>query len=193
MLQVLIKPSTPIITLAEAKRHLGVTSDERDTDIESMIDAATSYIARRCGRTFGTTLYRLSLDEDQVEDGSFTKIELPYPPVQSVALIEYEDANGTTTELLDYQLVSTDECAYVLPAAGERWPAVQDENATAFRVEYLAGYSEVPAEAKHAVKVLIRHWYDNASAVLTGTISKEIELSLASLCRSLGTGWYADV
>ena len=193
MLQTLLKPTTPILTLAEAKRHLGVTSDERDMDIESLVEAATNYIARRCGRTFGTTLYRLSLDEDHVEDGSFTEIVLPYPPVQQVALVEYEDANGTTTELQDYQFLSTDERAWILPAPGERWPAVQDENATAFRIEYLAGYTEVPAEAKHAVRVLTRHWYDNASAVTTGTISKEIELSLASLCRSLGTGWYADV
>lgn len=193
MLQTLLKPTTPILTLAEAKRHLGVTSDERDMDIESLVEAATNYIARRCGRTFGTTLYRLSLDEDHVQDGSYTEIVLPYPPVQSVALIEYEDANGTTTELSDYQFLSTDERAWILPAPGERWPAVQDENATAFRIEYLAGYTETPAEAKHAVRVLIRHWYDNASAVITGTISKEIELSLASLCRSLGTGWYADV
>lgn len=193
MLQVLLKPKALSVGLNDVKRHLGVTSDERDLDIEALIAAAVAYIARRTGRTFGTTLYRLTLSYDELVHGSFDKIVLAYPPVQAIALIEYEDEVGQTVELTDYQLVANDDMAYVLPAAGARWPALQDENATAFRIEYMAGYTSLPDEAVLAVKLLVRHWYDNASAVVTGTISKEIELSLGSLCRSMGTGWYADV
>ena len=50
------------------------------------------------------------------------------------------------------------------------------------------GYSR-----KHAIKLLIRHWYDNPSAVIVGSISKEVEFAADALIRSLGTGFYADV
>jgi uncharacterized phiE125 gp8 family phage protein len=192
MLEVIAEPDKLAVDLAEAKRHLGVTSNDRDVDIESLIKAATNYLQRRTGRTFFITQYRLNLSDLHVPSGDFCPIYLRLPPVQSVELVEY-DYNGNTVEISNTQLAKNDEHAYLLPAANERWPAVESETWNALRVEYTAGFTTVPPEAKHAIKLLIRHWYDNASAVLTGSISKEIELGLASLVRSLSTGFYANV
>lgn len=43
-LQRVTAPTDPVVTLAEAKLHLRVDSDDEDTIIESMIDAAVEYL-----------------------------------------------------------------------------------------------------------------------------------------------------
>lgn len=40
---------------------------------------------------------------------------------------------------------------------------------------------EVPAMVRQAALMLIDHWYNNRSAVLTGSISKELEFATNSL------------
>ena len=192
-LNIATAPTHPAVSLAEMKRHLGVTSSDRDVDIESLTDAASNYIARRCKRTFPETEYLLTLSDYEFPASEFCAIYLPRPPVISVENVEYyATADGSPIEITDYQLVRSEVAAFLLPAAGERWPEISCEKADAFRVEYTAGYVTVPPEAKHAIKLLVRHWYDNASAVQVGGTSKEIELGLASLVRSLGIGFYAD-
>lgn len=174
------------------KRHLGVTSSERDTDIESMTDAATRWLVKRTKRAYAVTTYRLSLSECHVPVGDFEPICLPRPPIQSVTTVEYDPGTGSFSTIPIYQLVRNEEYAYLLPAAGSRWPAVAQERFDAFRVTYVAGSATIPAEAKHVIKLLVRHWYDNASATVDSA-NKEIELGVKSLCRSLGTGFYANV
>lgn len=192
MIEVTIAPTTLAVSLADMKRHLGVTSSDRDIDIESLTEAATRYVEKRTKRTLVTTVYRLNLSDCHVPSGEFEPICLPRPPIQSVSKVEYDPGTGTYTEITGYQLVKADEYSYILPAPSTRWPAVVKEKYNAFRVDYTAGYATVPPEAKHCIKLLVRHWYDNASAATEST-TKEIELGVASLCRSLGTGFYADV
>ncbi|NDB18915.1 MAG: phage gp6-like head-tail connector protein [Actinobacteria bacterium] len=50
---------------------------------------------------------------------------------------------------------------------------------------------DVPKQAVHAINMLIGHWYFNREAVLTGTISKEIELAVAALLSPLRWRQYA--
>jgi hypothetical protein len=57
-----------------------------------------------------------------------------------------------------------------------------------------AGYgaaSAVPDDAKQAILLLASHWVENREAVLSGTISKEIELSYTALTDRLKWGNYA--
>jgi hypothetical protein len=49
----------------------------------------------------------------------------------------------------------------------------------------------VPDDAKQAMLLLASHWVENREAVLTGTISKEIELSYTALTDRLKWGNYA--
>lgn len=95
----------------------------------------------------------------------------------------------------DYVLrTDFDITAEVFPASGKYWPHVRYDDAAALTIDYVAGPvdgQDTKPEAKQAIKLLVRHWFDNASAV--GQIGRELELGVASLVRSLGTGYYADV
>ena len=191
-LTALTTPTAIPLTTAEAKRHLGVTDSDHDLDIDTLIKAAMNYIERRSGRTLLTTSYRLDLP-------CFPdRIELPKTPLESLTSIDYYDVDGNDTPLANYQVWSSiDVPSYIVPAPSEVWPQTQAERIDAVRVVFDAGYgateATVPPEAKHAIKLLIRHWYDNPSAVIVGSISKEVEFAADALIRSLGTGFYADV
>jgi uncharacterized phiE125 gp8 family phage protein len=74
------------------------------------------------------------------------------------------------------------------------WPAnLDDQNAVT--VTWWAGYgtsgASVPAAIRHAMLMLVGHWYDGSrSGVLTGSISKEIEFGVKSLLDSQRWGSY---
>jgi uncharacterized phiE125 gp8 family phage protein len=62
-------------------------------------------------------------------------------------------------------------------------------------VTWWAGYgtsgASVPAAIRHAMLMLVGHWYDGSrSGVLTGSISKEIEFGVKSLLDSQRWGSY---
>jgi uncharacterized phiE125 gp8 family phage protein len=61
-------------------------------------------------------------------------------------------------------------------------------------VTWWAGYgasgTSVPAAIRHAILMLVGHWYESRSSVLTGSISKEIEFGVKSLLDSQRWGSY---
>lgn len=182
------------VSLATAKRNLGVTVDERDHDIETLIKAASGYLGTRTGRSWISTSYLLELEE--FPEG----IILPRPPLLGVDVVQYYDSSGVLQTLARSQWqvqVGGNLPATLRPAPGTYWPATHVDRMDAVKVRFRGGYGEtpqeMPAEFTQACLLLMRHWYDNPGAVVTGSISKEIELSVASLVRSLGTGFYADV
>lgn len=194
-------PKKTIVSLAEAKRHLGVADNTHDIDIERMIRAATEVLTRSTGRAFLTTEYRLRL-AGFCAIGGFASfpIELPFPPLISIDSITYYDSAGDQQTFSDYQLENDgDMPARLFPArdSGLQWPVVQSDRVDAVTIDYTAGYGDsddaVPPTAQQWVLLAIRHWYDNPAAVITGTISKEVEFSLRSLRASLGIGYYANV
>jgi uncharacterized phiE125 gp8 family phage protein len=77
---------------------------------------------------------------------------------------------------------------------GQTWPPhLRDDNAIS--VTWWGGYgasgTSVPAAIRHAILMLVGHWYDGArSGVLTGSISKEIEFGVKSLLDSQRWGSY---
>lgn len=189
MLELLTTTRIPALYLSDAKRSLGVTGDDNDTYIAELVEAAANILRRWTGRELTTTQYRLSL-------GCFGRIEIPFPPLVTIDAFKYYDPDGVdqTLDAAAYQVAKSSEVpAILIPAPNTEWPSVQDGRIAAVRIEYTAGSAVAPPEARQFIRLLIRHWYDNPSGVITGTISKEVEFSLKHIAASLGTGFYADV
>lgn len=180
-----------IVSLSDLKRHLGVTDDWHDRDIEDMQTAALNVLRRWTGREIEQASYLLTAAEFPWVSCAF---ELPYPPTIAIQSVQYYDTAGVLQTISDYQLERPLDLPVILfPPINGTWPVVQQGRIDAVRISFTAGYTTPAPEAVHFVKLLVRHWYDNPAAVLTGTISKEVEFSLRSLANSLGLGFYADV
>lgn len=182
------------LRLSDAKRHLAVSHDDRDSEIETLIRAAAEFLQFGSGRQWLTAGYILKLPCFPDE------IDLPWVPLQEVELIRYVDADGAETNLAadQYQVMQSDEVRSVICVAPNcTWPTTQYGKLEAVKVHYVAGYGDtpedMPAQFLVACKLLMRHWYDNPSAVVTGTISTEVQFSLKTLMQGFDTGYYAHV
>ena len=189
-------PAVEPLTVAEAKLHLRVDTTEDDTYIGTLITAAREWVENYLDRTLITTQLILRAAEFPTEE-----LELPRPPMvasgtATAVVITYTLADTTTATLSTalYRVDRTSTPGNVAPIINGTWPSDVIEDANAVAVTYWAGYgptsASVPATIRHAMLMLIGHWYDRRSAVLTGTISKPIEFAVESLLASNNWGQY---
>lgn len=190
-------PTTLALTLADAKLQLNVSSTIDDSLITSHIKAATLMLENRTNRCFVTQTRKLLMqsfyDEQHMRD---RYVVLPRSPVKSVSSITYVASEGTTTTLpsSDYTASIYDQPSKIGEAYNAVWPDVRHQP-NAVVVTYVAGHSTVsagvPENVKHAIRMVVGHWYRNREAVLTGSISKEIEMGVDALLESEHVERYA--
>lgn len=191
------------VSVADAKEHLRIVDFTDDDDyIGALIDAATTWCEDYCDRTFADKQYTVAFD-----DFFGTRIELPRPPVRlnanaasATVTISYVDTGGTTQTLTwsqsgtqQFRLDRDHVPGLVYPKYLEVWPSVRIDDKSV-QITYLAGYggsANVPTSAKHAIKMLVGHWYANRETVLVGSISKEFEFAASALLAPLRWKQYA--
>lgn len=182
------EPSVEPVSLVEAKNHLRVDSGTDDSLISSLIIAARQLAEHRTQRCFIQSNFSLYLD-------AFTdEIVLPFPPLISFTQIDYYDTSGASQRILvdSIEIVAGIQPAIIMPETGTSWPAVSTRK-DAIAVTYSAGYgttaASVPVGIKQAILLLVGHWYRYREAVLTGTISKNIEFAVDALLSQYEHGY----
>lgn len=182
------------IPLADAKRHLNVSTTYDDTLIGDLISAAGSYTEARCGRAWLRQLRSMKMDGFDDKRYVYSReIRPPVSPLTCVESITYVDSNGTTQTLSTtaYRVDTGTRPGRITEEYDNTWPDTYGV-ANDVTISYYAGfgtssnstYTHVPANVRHAVRMLVGHWYRNREAILQGTISKEIELGLGALLES---------
>lgn len=171
-------PTIEPVTLAEMKEHLHYDADDQDDRITALIAVARAACEAETNRSFLTQTWTLSLDR-------FPRsvIELPHPPLQSVLSIAYTDTNGDAQVLADseYQVDAISEPGRIAPARGCTWPTTDTESFGAVIVSFLAGWTaaaSVPDEIKHAIKLLVGHWFEHLEAVTMEGMPKELPFAV---------------
>jgi len=192
-------PAVEPVTLAEAKAHLRVDTSDDDTYIGTLITAAREWCEEYLDRTLVHTQWVMRFDK--FPDSGIEPVELPRPPMvmsgtaTAVMVTFTQEAGPTSTySTAEYRVDRNATPGAILPIYGSTWtPHRQDDNAIS--VTWWAGYgasgTSVPAAIRHAILMLVGHWYDGArSGVLTGSISKEFEFGVKSLLDSQRWGSY---
>jgi len=132
-------PTVTPLTLTEVKRHLNVTTTDKDAMISLYLQAATDYVDGEwgfLGRALVTQTWLLTIDEFPDAE-----IKIPLPPLQSVTSVKYDDPDGVeqTVVSTDYYVDSASEPGWVVPVANVSWPTPLDA-VNAVRIEFVAGY-----------------------------------------------------
>mgnify|MGYP000358402268 CR=1 FL=1 len=167
----LVTPAAePAVSIADAKRHLRYFASDNDAFIGSLILAATLHLEGRngiLGRALVTQTWEMRLDEFGCAPGG--RIELPMPPLQSVAWVKYIDDAGIerTVPEDDYTVDAQHIIGRIRPRYGKVWPVtLPDENVV--RIRFTSGYGAadaVPQPLKQAILLLVGHWWINREAV----------------------------
>lgn len=168
-----VAPAEPVVSLAEAKAHLRVEHADEDAYIHSLVQAATAHLdgwSGTLGRALVEQTWEVTLDAFPVG-----AIHLPLGDVIAVVSVKYDDTAGDeqTVSSTDYVLDNRSLDGWVVPVAAVSWPDTLDA-VNAVRVRYTAGYgaaSAVPAAIRHAILMLVAHWYANREAVTAGGAS----------------------
>jgi uncharacterized phiE125 gp8 family phage protein len=173
---------TKPLLVDEAKTHMRITSDDDDSYIDSLIKAAVKWVEQYTNRVLITQTLEGWADAIPEEDD----FRLIPAPVQSVTEIKsYSTADVSTTFSSTYYRVDT-VGGRVHLNWGQTWPTGLRAY-DAFYVKWVAGYglaSAVPDGFKHAIRLLVSHWFENREPVLIGSISKELETMVVEILHS---------
>lgn len=174
-------PATEPISLAEAKAHLRVDADDEDALIVQLIVAARMFVERTLGLALITQGWSYFLDFWPRS----SCVTLPIAPVQAVSAVTLHDGAGgsTTLDAEDYAVdVLSQPARLVLNGAT---PPVVARALNAFEIAFTAGYgdaaSDVPAPIRHALTLLVAHWFERREPVVLGVGATEVPSTVAGL------------
>jgi len=162
-LELVDAPLITPITLTEVKAQLRVEHDDDDTILTRLIDVAVAYTDVRgaLGQAMITQKWAQWINSNPPQN-----VSLILGPVQSVTAVKYYDTDGVlqTDDVNNYQVFGTDFATVISPKDSFAWP-VSQQRSDAIKIEYEIGYgdaiTDVPQTIRHALMLLIGHWYDN--------------------------------
>lgn len=176
--------TNPVVSLAALKKHVAIDAAETyyDDMLTDMEAAAVEYIQSKARLILRNSSYEIFCDRFPERNNP---LYIPLWPVRtSVIEISYTDASGASQVYTTAQKAFTTQPAALYPAVGEDWPDTQEDNRQAVTFSVTTGYANnaaIPAMVKHAIKLLVAHWFRNRETVLVGSISKELEFALSAL------------
>lgn len=214
-LRVVTPPAAQPLTIDQAKAHLRIDTDADDDYVTDLISLARECVEDWTGRALLTTTYRMSMDRFPLLpnsqyspgnpsvltpvvnnvwplDASAWAITLPRSPLISIASINYTATNGSTQTMdpSTYMVDSDGEPPRIAPLAGAFWPPVMWQP-DSVQITFTAGYaspSAVPAGLRHAMRLLMGHWYENREAAAPMKL-EQAPFGLAALLAKDSTGY----
>lgn len=153
-------PAVEPITLQELKEHLHIEQGYtvEDSYLNSIITASRKSCENYCKRAFINTDYILYLDYFKSDC-----IEVKYP-VSAVSSFTYIDINNQQQTLLegtDFYVDSKSINGKIHAITG--FPAVYEDSYNNIEIQFTTGYgaaaAAIPADIKHAVKILAAQFY----------------------------------
>lgn len=178
-----INMGLPLITRAEYKAYQGISSNNNDVLIDSLIPKVSELVKSICRRTFVDYV-----NDSKVEysEGGIEAFILEEYPVLSVSSVEYSVDYGqnynTLTEYTNYVLSkATNSIKPILmtaqPVEPYGYPLYSDASSrlsknfpaaiNGYRITYNAGYETLPEDLKLAILDLITYYIRNDAAVHT--------------------------
>jgi len=174
-------PAIEPVTVSEAKEHLRVDGTVEDVLISSLIVTSRLHIEAALGLALITQSWKLVLDAWPTEG----VLRMPLRPVKTVSAVRVFAADGTS-EVVDpvrYFVDTVGEPPRVIGNAGGI--PVPGRPLNGIEVDFDAGYgsavSDVPSPIRHAVLLLVAHWFEHRDPIEIGSSSVTIPASVSHL------------
>lgn len=156
-------PATEPVSSAEAKTHLRIDAETDNATVTSIIKVATEAVQVFTRRQFTQATFTLYLDSFTPNDTG--TIRLPRPPLSSLTTFQYinDDGDLTTVTASDYTTDTDTEPGRLYLAYDQSWPSFRAIR-KAIKIVYVAGYSTIPEDVKHAILLLCGDLYERREA-----------------------------
>lgn len=180
-----------VVTVEDARRNLDLDDTYRDADLRMWIEEATAQVEHDARTALLTQTRQCKLHT--FPSGEYIEL-LAVAPVLAVSSISYLDSAGAS-QTLSTSVYSVDVArkpAVVWLKYGQSWPTVYSQP-NSVTITYTAGYgtaaSSVPAAARSAVLIYVRHRFERPELVASQSL-KEIDAGYAAQIRQLSWGMY---
>jgi uncharacterized phiE125 gp8 family phage protein len=175
-------PSVEPITLAEAKAHCRIDSDDEDMLVSSLILAARLHIEQTLDLALISQGWSLYLDK--WPGGSH--VELPLAPLIGVQSIKTYDADdeAAVVDPGNYSLDAASRRPRIAFGSGISRP-VPGRSINGIEIAFTAGYGatadDVPMPIRQAIKMLVAHGYEAREPVVIEQHAESVPATVASL------------
>ena len=162
-------PALEPISLAEAKAHLRVDGSAEDPLIQSLIVTSRLHIEAALGLALITQSWSYYLDRWPKAG----RLVLPLRPVAAVSHVRlWSDMGLSETLAPSLFLLDGHGMPPRLVALSGTPPLAPGRSVNGIEVAFTAGFgaapSDVPATIRHALLLLVAHWYENREPVEIG-------------------------
>lgn len=162
-------PALEPVSLAEAKAHLRIDGTAEDALIQSLVVTSRLHIEAALGLALITQSWSYFLDRWPKAG----RLVLPLRPVAAIAHIRVWDDEGTSESLdaASFLLDGHGMPPRLVAPAGMSDPTPK-RVANGIEIGFTAGFgasaADVPATIRHALLLLVAHWYENREPVQIG-------------------------
>jgi uncharacterized phiE125 gp8 family phage protein len=176
-------PAEEPVTVAEAKAHLRIDGSAEDILIASLIVTSRLHVEAALGLALITQGWRLTLD-------AWPKggvVRFPLRPIQSVTSVAVMDATGAPAMVAaeDYLLDGQALRPRLVPRDGA-WPE-PGRRTNGIEIAFAAGIGEEPEEIpqpiRHAILLLVAHWYEHRDPLEIGAAAAAIPAAVSDLLK----------
>jgi uncharacterized phiE125 gp8 family phage protein len=191
-------PAKEPVTIAEAMAALRVDDSGEIPKLQLLLSAAREFVERQTGRALISQQWSMSFEDwPSCKDPYPRRIYIERAPLISVQAVTYFDTDGVEQTLStdDYRAQSggADGYGFIELKADSIWPDIEDR-ADAITIEFTAGHgaasTNIPANIRQTVLLLLAHMYDNPAPVNVGNITTELPFGLRALIDSNRVGGF---
>ena len=178
-------PAVEPISVEEARRQCRITDTSEDDLLSTYITAARECVEKLRGlacvnQTWDVYFERLDGD-----------LLLPVMPVSSVTSVKYQDASNAQQTLAAtyYETAEWNRFGIIRTKYNQVWPSTlghHDDVVVRVVFGYGASGASVPGPVRQVIRWLVGHQFENREPILTGTISKELEMTVGMFLRNYG-------
>ena len=177
--EVLTPPASEPVSLAEARAHLRVTTDEEDALIGRLIASARQRVEAELGIALITTAFREGGDGWELD--AVGRLNLGRGPLIAVDALAVANAAGTFTGVpADRYLAEIGSRPGTLVATGAGLPA-PGRATGGVRIDYRAGFgadpASVPQPLRQAILLLVAEAFEHREPVVAALLSVEAWLA----------------
>lgn len=151
MIKIKTDPAAEVVSAADVRAFLHLTSTAYDTTLGNLSVAARQLAEHYTRRAFISQTWQRVLDESEMTE----TIKLPRPPLQSIVSVTYYDTANTvhTLDPAYYTYDTFSDPGWLVLNVGYSWPSTREYNA--FVVEYISGYGAGPSNVPMAIRTAI--------------------------------------
>ena len=161
-------PSVEPITLGDAKQFLRVQHDDDDDIITALIAGSRIHVETQTRRALITQSWRLTRDV-WPKTGCLALLPVPVHTLDA-ARVYRSDGTALALDVAGFVLDASGAPARLSFAHGV--PPAPERSVSGIELDLTCGYGDepedVPEPLRHAIRLLVAHWYENRGIVAAG-------------------------